>query len=635
MPPKSIAILEVEREGGDSSRENIDFRLGMNVLVGLPNTGKTKWMETIDFLLGDDPSPEHRETDDIFLKFDVARMRAVIAGEEFGIERRWKEKGAVTKVFLGNRPLSLDDYRSFLLERLEIRPFHYPQGSLYGDRAWPQLGWRSLVRHVYRRQNMWSDLADKQPASEQHASLLQFLGVGDRVFSTDFESLIAKQNQLATLRAQRDNFISTLQEISRELMQADELSVALTPQSIADADRRFLAEEQKLAGERDALLSNLMAAASTKSAPLPDAVEGLTQTLVKLQSEMEDNANTLKRARNRQAHLREYREILGHEVERLERSISAGNVFADLKVTHCPACDQEVSAADEELGRCYVCKQPLDARATASGVNRIEFELEQIRSEIAELNELLNRLEAETTGLQEHQTLLREKINGTQELLRPVRTAAAAILPPELAITNMSIGRLQEKRRQLQRVKAALDRREILARTIQDIQAEIDKLSGSVTEIASTIDYATLGDRLADGMNTYLNKLNEANKDAWLVGDVSVQLQEKTLRIRVGKSDWQNKLGGTLTLYFLLAYHYALLALMRFPESHFPGLLLIDFPAEVEGASVADKENFVVEPFIDLLSQEGMENCQMVAAASGFFGLEGAHRVELSKVWKA
>ena len=124
---------------------------------------------------------------------------------------------------------------------------------------------------------MWSDLADKQPASEQHASLLQFLGVGNRVFSTDFESLIAKQNQLATLRAQRDNFISTLQEISRELMQADELSVALTPQSIADADKRFLAEEQKLAGERDALLSNLRAAASTKSAPVPDAIEGLTR----------------------------------------------------------------------------------------------------------------------------------------------------------------------------------------------------------------------------------------------------------------------------------------------------------------------------------------------------------------------
>ncbi len=53
MPPKSIAILEVERDGGGPSKESIEFRLGMNVLVGPPNTGKTKWMETIDFLLGE------------------------------------------------------------------------------------------------------------------------------------------------------------------------------------------------------------------------------------------------------------------------------------------------------------------------------------------------------------------------------------------------------------------------------------------------------------------------------------------------------------------------------------------------------------------------------------------------------
>ena len=142
------------------------------------------------------------------------------------------------------------------------------------------------------------------------------------------------------------------------------------------------------------------------------------------------------------------------------------------------------------------------------------------------------------------------------------------------------------------------------------------------------------GDRLADGMNTYLNKLNKANKNAWLVGDVSVQLQDRSLNIRVGKAHWQTKLGGTLTLYFLLAYHYALLDLMRFPQSHFPGLLLIDFPAELEGTSVADKENFVVEPFIELLSQKNMQQCQMIAAGSGFVGLQGAQRIKLTHVWK-
>ena len=425
-----------------------------------------------------------------------------------------------------------------------------------------------------------------------------------------------------------------LQEISRELMQADELSVALTPESIAEADARLLAEEQKLGGERDALLLNLKKAATGTTSAVADVVEELTQTLVRLQAEQEGSLTSLQKVKERKAQLDEYREILGQEIARLERTVEAGSVLADLKVTHCPACDQEISKTGVESDHCYVCRQPISSIADAAGVSRVQFELRQLRVEAAELDELVAGLALEIASLDEHLTLLSAKIRGAQELLRPVRTAAAAILPPELAVTNMSIGRLQERRSQLQRVKAALDRREILSKGILAIQTEINDLSKVVISKTGGVDYQQLGDRLADGMNTYLNKLNKANKNAWLVGDVSVQLQDRSLNIRVGKAHWQTKLGGTLTLYFLLAYHYALLDLMRFPQSHFPGLLLIDFPAELEGTSVADKENFVVEPFIELLSQKNMQQCQMIAAGSGFVGLQGAQRIKLTHVWK-
>jgi hypothetical protein len=230
---------------------------------------------------------------------------------------------------------------------------------------------------------------------------------------------------------------------------------------------------------------------------------------------------------------------------------------------------------------------------------------------------------------------MQEEISHTEQLLRPGRIAAAAILPPELGITDMSMGRLQEKRNQLVRIKSSLRRREALAKQISDVQAEIDTLSGTVTEQTSGVDYQLLADRLSDGMNTYLNKLNKARKDTWVVGDVAFQLGDRSFKIRVGKADWRTKLGGTLTLYFLLAYQYALMDLARFPDSHFPGLLLIDFPAEIEGTTVADKENFVIEPFIDLLAQDGMQNCQMIAAGSSFADLQGVRRVALSHVWSA
>jgi hypothetical protein len=100
----------------------------------------------------------------------------------------------------------------------------------------------------------------------------------------------------------------------------------------------------------------------------------------------------------------------------------------------------------------------------------------------------------------------------------------------------------------------------------------------------------------------------------------------------VGDGRWDRKLGGTLSLYFLLAYHYALLRLTIRPECHYPGLCLIDFPAELP--DIVDEENFLVIPFIELLGRDDMKDSQLIIAGTGFAGLEGVHRLELLHVWK-
>lgn len=60
---------------------------------------------------------------------------------------------------------------------------------------------------------------------------------------------------------------------------------------------------------------------------------------------------------------------------------------------------------------------------------------------------------------------------------------------------------------------------------------------------------------------------------------------------------------------------------------------MFELPGEVEGKKVADKENFVIEPFIELCSREGFEDLQVIATGSAFEGLEGVHRIDLSEVW--
>ena len=69
----------------------------------------------------------------------------------------------------------------------------------------PNSGWRSLYRHMYRRQSFWGDIADRQPESEQHACILQFCGIAEKLFSEEYGRLIEKQKRIVELQAQKEH----------------------------------------------------------------------------------------------------------------------------------------------------------------------------------------------------------------------------------------------------------------------------------------------------------------------------------------------------------------------------------------------------------------------------------------------
>ena len=85
-------------------------------------------------------------------------------------------------------------------------------------------------------------------------------------------------------------------------------------------------------------------------------------------------------------------------------------------------------------------------------------------------------------------------------------------------------------------------------------------------------------------------------------------------------------------MYFLMAYHYGLLTLSVQAGCHYPGLVIIDMPAEFAGELIEDKENFIVKPFIELLEGEAFSETQMIITGASFAGLEGATRLNLTEV---
>jgi hypothetical protein len=641
MNNKTLIIKEIARSPHLRPEDKITFLPGVNVIVGPPNTGKTKWFQMLDYLFGQEKKPEEVFGDELAEKYDSVQMIIEIAGEEALIERRWKEPGSLRKVFINGETYPVKDLWYFLMEKLEIPVLHYPQGNPLGSRAWSELGWRSLFRHIYRRQKFWTDFADKQPDSEQHACLVQFMGIAEHLFSEQFQELVSKEKQIMQLQSSKDQFISMLQEVSKEIIDENEIGVALTPQSIESAIKRIEDEMRVIEQNRNEVIVALLdttakSETESESNSKKDKIHQLGEQQAELNVRQENILTTIQKTESRLKELKSYRTLIADELARMQRASEAGSILEDLKVTHCPACDREILRRDF-LNECYLCLRPVENEEDLvnSANQRIQFELEQLLSEVNETDQLIQHVEQDITRLQKELGNIENSIFRLEQLLKPTRSAVAAILPPELLTTDIETGRLQERLQQLERIKTTLHPREKIADQILEIQKTLADLEAAVNEHNRQIDFERSGDILSDAMNTYLNYIKKTNPRSWTQSEVIFRIDDRRFNVRVGGSSWTTKLGGTLTLYFLIAYHYALMSLVINPQFNYPGFLLLDFPAELEDAdSVADKENFVIEPFVALLAKEGMEATQVIAGGSSFENLKGSNRIEFSKIWK-
>jgi hypothetical protein len=216
--------------------------------------------------------------------------------------------------------------------------------------------------------------------------------------------------------------------------------------------------------------------------------------------------------------------------------------------------------------------------------------------------------------------------------LAPARQAVSAFVQEEISALDVALGQASERERQLMRIGGALELDSDLTAEIKTLEEKIAPLQERVNEMVRATDFGAAASKLEDGMNSYLNALNELRPNVWRHSAVAVDLTRSSFTIRVGKRRWRAALGGTDTLYFLMAYHYGLLTLSPNQQTHYPGFAIIDVPGEFSGEAVEDKENFIVQPFIDLLQTEAFEGAQLIMTGSSFTGLQGAHFQRLADV---
>ncbi|HET9451854.1 MAG TPA: hypothetical protein VFO83_13260, partial [Aggregicoccus sp.] len=486
-----------------------------------------------------------------------------------------------------------------------------------------------LLRHLYRAEGAWGDLAPKQPESEQFAVLQQLLGTAPAVFSPAFAQLVERQKQEARLEAQSAGFAEVLGDVARELLCESQSDGGLSAEALARSTAQVQAELDACEARRAGQLQQLRERAEAHAAAAHGA-DGDEAGRAEASAQLVALGQALDAAREACGAQRAVRDAatlrctgLARELELLQLAVARpGEGPAPL--THCPACEQALLAAAAAPGCCYLCHQPdpaaLSSQAREARAGELQGQLQAAQEDAALAYRRLVEQEEEVARL--------------EGLLRPVRAAAAWLLPPGLSVLEQEAGRLQERLRQLQRIERALARRDALAGELAALRREIAGLEAQASRRDAEPDFVALGDQLADAMTGYLNALDARDRERWGGRAVSVTVTRQVAQLLVDRKPWSRKLGANLRAYFLLAYHYAWLRLRSTQPFTHPGLVVLDFPANLGEFTTSDQERYLLAPFVGLLSRPDMQGMQLIAAGRAFTRLPGAHRVDLSRRWR-
>lgn len=628
----TLVINEVMRRTVEGNVESLELRAGVNLIVGAPNTGKTKWLETIDYVLGDTGDDPFSVADDALAeKYEAASLRFTIGDQQFYAERRWREPGGKSKVFLGDDAFGTKEFQHFLMEQLQLPILAVPSGNPYSGRTWPELSFRTLLRHVYRQQGLWMSLVDKQPEDTIRSAVQLFLGLAEHLYTEDYEERVRLTTEIQRLKGRRDQFNDTLTDIARDFLDEDPLTLSVTETSLQMTTDVLEKEYETALSDRDTVVSGALDE-KIEGAPRAQIIE-LTERRAKYVAQLSTRKTEQLRAQERLGELREYVKSLTDEQDRFRRAESANKILSDLRITHCPACSQAVAGSNNSASSCFLCHQSLDAPEIPEALakQRVDYERVRLKAELEEGAELVSAAEHKVSGLSKSVSELEAKIEQSNRALAPARQQLSALIQETVSRLDTKLGSISERLSQVRRLSEIYSNKKKLDEKIVELEDQLAPIIERNRELASGLDYSGRAAWLEDGMNDYLAALNKEEPKTWRHNAVSLYLSQSTATFRVGERRWNVSLGGTDSLYYLMAYHYGLITLASKEKARFPGFTMIDFPAEFAGTKIGDAEDFVVQPFIDLLGQDEFEECQIILTGAAFSGLKGVNRIVLTE----
>lgn len=521
-----LRIDELDLVGGSRT---VDFRPGLNLVLGDITTGKTTLIRLIHALLGSIPSNLPPETGAV----RAIRGRVVAGTHSWNIYRPM----ATTK----ETPVEVASIPSqYGTDGIALRLPAGGQGG-YGDFLLNQLGLPVLSVPRARREptselspitiNDWllycivtGDELDTQVFGHRHP----FRDLKRRwVFQIAYGLYDEKLANLAASLRRIDLEIRAAESESEVIRQFLSGTTIGTPEDL----EAQLAIQQVRLTELRGKATDLRVASNTE----PGAEIGQTRAALLDSREEVDAARAAIRQHETQLQgLLELQRQLASLSKRLTRSIVADEWMVDFDFVVCPRCGHDVDQDRTERSICYLCKQPEptsapDRDALIREQDRVTFQIAETDQLIAERTNTLAELGLHEEDLAGELTNLSGRLNNLTDAFVSDRAAELQSVAAETATVEANVAwinrylelvdRQSEKSETLDWLRARrleLERQiEAHSTSISAAEDNIDALEARIVDYLTRLHVPQLGDLLTVKINrtTYLPEVSTRTFD--------------------------------------------------------------------------------------------------------------------------
>jgi hypothetical protein len=589
----------------------------MTIITGPRNSSKTTTLKVIDYCLGNRDSVAEALGAPIEDKYIGVGIDIAVDGREYRLRRTF-DRGQRGRISIDDQvDISAQEFSAWLLEKLAWPQLTIPLGrnALTATQQVP-LSFRNMFRHIYRREDSWTEFAVKEQEFLRRAVISLFLGFAQIRYETADYELGQAQRKLAAAEAVYREVLESTDESIQALVRQLGLPPIMGDEGLGAVRQQLTVRVMTAQAERDSL-----AASATQAVQPTDQVPGLDPTLPQqLEKASAEAAAAAEQVAGLQQVLTEHersRALVEADVSRLHRLIDAVDIFDELPVRICPACEQPVDPErSQDPAICYLCAQPV-----AGDIRQRRAEREE-RALRAELNDLVEAIDRAREDLSTAHAIEANASRERTRLSRQLHDTRATRLAPFMAALEdiaAEIGRIKQQLASLPALETILARRKIAANNMTTAQGEVErltKLAAADARVSSDIPLRCA--KLADRMNEFLTSFESRH---WVEGQVTISADDVTFY--VGTRPWQDSLGAEARVLFFLAYNYALLHLDTDlgEQAYPPGALLLDNPYQ-QGI----RPEVVLEAVNRLASAANHNGVQVVLTQSrGAAGITAAH----------